>query len=106
MDTGAAATSGARPSARVRAGISSALEQQPGTLFRGQLGTTPARYMEQERLEHARMLLDSGYSVTSAARHSGSGTDENLHRETRETAPSNRPVLDRPPGRLSATLPA
>ena len=44
--------------------------------------------MEQERLEHARMLLDSGYSVTSAARHSGSGTDENLHRETRETAPS------------------
>jgi transcriptional regulator GlxA family with amidase domain len=52
-------------------------------LFRGQLGTTPARYVEQVRLEHARMLLDSGYSVTSAARHSGFGSDENLRRAFR-----------------------
>jgi transcriptional regulator GlxA family with amidase domain len=29
-------------------------------LFRGQLGTTPARYVERVRLEHAQMLLDSG----------------------------------------------
>jgi transcriptional regulator GlxA family with amidase domain len=54
--------------------------RQLGRLFRGQLGTTPARYVEQVRLEHARMLLDSGYSVTSAARHSGFGSDENLRR--------------------------
>ena len=52
-------------------------------LFHGQLGTTPARYVEQVRLEHARMLLDSGYSVTSAARHSGFGSDENLRRAFR-----------------------
>lgn len=51
-----------------------------GRLFRGQLGTTPARYVEQVRLERARMLLDSGYSVTSAAQHSGFGSDENLRR--------------------------
>jgi transcriptional regulator GlxA family with amidase domain len=49
-------------------------------LFRSQLGTTPARYVEQVRLEHAQMLLDSGYSVTSAASHSGFGSDENLRR--------------------------
>jgi transcriptional regulator GlxA family with amidase domain len=49
-------------------------------LFRSQLDTTPARYVEQVRLEHARMLLDSGHSVTSAARHSGFGSDENLRR--------------------------
>jgi len=51
-----------------------------GRLFRGQLGTTPARYVEQVRLEHAQMLLDSGYSVTSAAQLSGFGSDENLRR--------------------------
>ncbi len=49
-------------------------------LFRSQLDTTPARHVEQVRLEHARMLLDSGHSVTSAARHSGFGSDENLRR--------------------------
>jgi transcriptional regulator GlxA family with amidase domain len=47
-------------------------------LFRGQLGTTPTRYVERVRPEHAQMLPDSGYSVTSAARHSGFGSDENL----------------------------
>jgi AraC-like DNA-binding protein len=39
--------------------------------------------VEQVRLEHARMLLDSGHSVTSAARHSGFGSDENLRRAFR-----------------------
>jgi transcriptional regulator GlxA family with amidase domain len=53
-------------------------------LFHGQLGTTPARYVEQVRLEHAQMLLGSGYSVTSAARHSGFGSDENLRRAFRQ----------------------
>jgi transcriptional regulator GlxA family with amidase domain len=52
-------------------------------LFRGQLGTTPARYVERVRPEHAQMLPDSGYSVTSAARHSGFGSDENLRRAFR-----------------------
>ena len=49
-------------------------------LFRAQLGTTPARYVERVRLEHAQMLLDGGYSVTSAALNSGFGSDENIRR--------------------------
>jgi transcriptional regulator GlxA family with amidase domain len=54
-----------------------------GRLFQDQLGTTPARYVEQVRLEQAQMLLDRGYSVTSAARLSGFGSDENLRRAFR-----------------------
>lgn len=49
-------------------------------LFREETGSTPAAYVETMRLEAARMLLERGESVTSAARRSGLGSDETLRR--------------------------
>ncbi|MFF7981151.1 helix-turn-helix domain-containing protein [Streptomyces sp. NPDC007901] len=49
-------------------------------LFTAEPGTTPARWVERVRLDHAQQLLLEGHSVTSAARHSGLGTDETLRR--------------------------
>ncbi|MFD3586143.1 GlxA family transcriptional regulator [Streptomyces sp. NPDC058683] len=49
-------------------------------LFRAELGTTPARWVERVRLDRAQHLLLEGHSVTSAAEHSGLGTDETLRR--------------------------
>ncbi|MER5515796.1 GlxA family transcriptional regulator [Streptomyces sp. NPDC002763] len=49
-------------------------------LFRAELGTTPARWVERVRLDRAQQLLLEGHSVTSAAQHSGLGTDETLRR--------------------------
>ncbi|MFJ2564395.1 GlxA family transcriptional regulator [Streptomyces sp. NPDC088770] len=49
-------------------------------LFRAELGTTPARWVERVRLDRAQQLLLEGHSVTSAARHSGLGSDETLRR--------------------------
>ena len=49
-------------------------------LFRQELGTTPARYVELVRLEAAQALLDAGHTVTSAAARSGFGSDETLRR--------------------------
>ncbi|MFJ5925898.1 GlxA family transcriptional regulator [Kitasatospora sp. NPDC092948] len=49
-------------------------------LFRTELGTTPARWVERARLDHARHLLLTGHTVTSAARRSGLGSDETLRR--------------------------
>ncbi|WP_373862330.1 GlxA family transcriptional regulator [Nocardia acidivorans] len=49
-------------------------------LFREQLHTTPAAFVESVRLEAARALLESGESVTRAARRSGLGSDESLRR--------------------------
>ncbi|MEV0699529.1 GlxA family transcriptional regulator [Saccharopolyspora sp. NPDC050389] len=49
-------------------------------LFGAELGTTPARWVERVRLDRAQQLLLDGHSVTSAAHHSGLGTDESLRR--------------------------
>ncbi|MEV0703543.1 DJ-1/PfpI family protein [Saccharopolyspora sp. NPDC050389] len=49
-------------------------------LFNAELGTTPAKWVERVRLDRAQQLLLDGYSVTSAAHHSGLGTDESLRR--------------------------
>ncbi|GLX97225.1 helix-turn-helix domain-containing protein [Herbidospora sp. NBRC 101105] len=49
-------------------------------LFHTELGTTPARWVERVRLEHAQRLLLEGHSVTAAARDSGLGSDETLRR--------------------------
>ncbi len=50
-------------------------------LFRDQLGTTPARYVEQVRVEAARRLLETGDSgLAAVARQCGFGTDETLRR--------------------------
>ncbi|MFD9902917.1 GlxA family transcriptional regulator [Streptomyces sp. NPDC059063] len=49
-------------------------------LFRSELNTTPARWVERVRLDHAQQLLLDGHSITSAAQRSGLGTDETLRR--------------------------
>lgn len=49
-------------------------------LFRTELGTTPARWLEQVRLDRAGQLLLEGHSVTAAAQGSGLGSDETLRR--------------------------
>lgn len=49
-------------------------------LFRTRLGTTPARWVERVRLDHARQLLLDGHTVTSTAHRSGFGSDETLRR--------------------------
>ncbi|MEU3105111.1 GlxA family transcriptional regulator [Streptomyces griseoflavus] len=49
-------------------------------LFHTELGTTPARWVERVRLDRAQQLLLDGHGVTSAARHSGFGSDETLRR--------------------------
>lgn len=49
-------------------------------LFRTEVRTTPARWVERVRLDRAQQLLLDGHSVTSAARLSGLGSDETLRR--------------------------
>ncbi|MDV7090511.1 helix-turn-helix domain-containing protein [Rhodococcus sp. IEGM 248] len=49
-------------------------------LFRTELGTTPARWVEKVRISRAQQLLLDGHSVTSTARRSGFGSDETLRR--------------------------
>jgi transcriptional regulator GlxA family with amidase domain len=49
-------------------------------LFRQELNTSPARYVEQVRLEAAQALIDAGHTVASAAARSGFGSDETLRR--------------------------
>ncbi|WP_336323612.1 GlxA family transcriptional regulator [Streptomyces lavendofoliae] len=49
--------------------------------FRAETGTTPGRYVERVRLEHARRLLeDTGGGVQEAARAAGYGTPEAMRR--------------------------
>ncbi|MFJ9930643.1 GlxA family transcriptional regulator [Streptomyces misionensis] len=49
-------------------------------LFRTELHTTPARWVERVRLDRAQQLLLDGHSITAAARYSGLGSDETLRR--------------------------
>ncbi|MBU3062240.1 GlxA family transcriptional regulator [Nocardia sp. NEAU-G5] len=49
-------------------------------LFAGELDTTPARYVEQVRLDHAKVLLDAGHTVAAAARSAGFGSSETMRR--------------------------
>ncbi|MFI1918028.1 GlxA family transcriptional regulator [Nocardia sp. NPDC020380] len=49
-------------------------------LFASELNTTPARYVEQVRLDHAKALLDAGHGVAQAARASGFGSSETMRR--------------------------
>jgi transcriptional regulator GlxA family with amidase domain len=65
------------PALARRAGISA---RHLTRLFHEQVGSTPAAYVESVRLETAQSLLDTGESVTAAARRSGLGSDETLRR--------------------------
>ena len=49
-------------------------------MFREELDTTPAKYVELIRLDTAKDLLDAGHSVTEAAQHGGFGSPETLRR--------------------------
>jgi transcriptional regulator GlxA family with amidase domain len=53
---------------------------QLNRLFRTQLGTTPARFVEMIRIDAARAALDNGYTVTDATRIAGFGSTETLRR--------------------------
>ncbi|HEY4019422.1 MAG TPA: GlxA family transcriptional regulator [Pseudonocardiaceae bacterium] len=49
-------------------------------LFAAELDTTPAKYVEQVRLDHAKALLDSGHGVAESARVAGFGSSETMRR--------------------------
>jgi transcriptional regulator GlxA family with amidase domain len=49
-------------------------------LFTVELGTTPAKFVERVRLDHAKALLDAGHSVAETARAAGFGSPETLRR--------------------------
>ncbi|WP_086666934.1 GlxA family transcriptional regulator [Lentzea kentuckyensis] len=49
-------------------------------LFATELDTTPARYVEQVRLDHAKALLDAGHGVAQVAREAGFGSSETMRR--------------------------
>ncbi|MBN9618714.1 MAG: helix-turn-helix domain-containing protein, partial [Actinobacteria bacterium] len=49
-------------------------------LFAAELNTTPARFVEQVRVDHAKALLDSGHGVTETARAAGFGSAESMRR--------------------------
>ncbi|NIK61337.1 GlxA family transcriptional regulator [Kribbella shirazensis] len=50
-------------------------------MFRDEVGTTPARYVEQVRVEHAKNLLETGdQSIETIARQAGFGSPEALRR--------------------------
>ncbi|WP_078864915.1 MULTISPECIES: GlxA family transcriptional regulator [unclassified Streptomyces] len=49
-------------------------------LFNAELGTTPAKFVERVRLDHAKALLDAGHSVAASARAAGFGSAETLRR--------------------------
>jgi transcriptional regulator GlxA family with amidase domain len=61
----------------VRASLST---RQLTRLFRSELGTTPAGYVEMVRIDAARAALDAGRSVTETAHLAGFGSTETLRR--------------------------
>ncbi|GGU48185.1 GlxA family transcriptional regulator [Lentzea flava] len=60
-----------------RVGVSS---RHLARLFVSELGVTPARFVEQVRLDHAKALLDAGFGVAQAAREAGFGSSETMRR--------------------------
>lgn len=49
-------------------------------LFATELDTTPAKYVEQVRLDHAKSLLDTAHGVAETARAAGFGSSETMRR--------------------------
>jgi transcriptional regulator GlxA family with amidase domain len=49
-------------------------------LFATELDTTPAKYVERVRLDHAKALLEAGHGVENAARAAGFGSAETMRR--------------------------
>lgn len=64
-----------------RAGVS---ERQLTRLFRRETGTTPARYVEQIRVDHARTMLETGTAGVAVIAHlCGFGSSETMRRAFR-----------------------
>ena len=49
-------------------------------MFAAELDVTPARFVEQVRLDHAQVLLEAGHGVAEAARVAGFGSSETMRR--------------------------
>lgn len=75
-----AANPGADHSVRSLAARASLSTRQLTRLFRSELGTTPADYVEMFRIDVARAALDAGRTVTDTARLAGFGSTETLRR--------------------------
>ncbi len=60
-----------------RAGVS---PRHLARLFAAELDTTPARFVEEVRLDHAKAQLDAGRGVAEAARAAGFGSAETMRR--------------------------
>ncbi|MUL46740.1 GlxA family transcriptional regulator [Mycobacterium sp. CBMA293] len=60
-----------------RVGVSS---RHLARLFSTELNTTPAKYVERVRLDHAKALLEAGHAVENAARAAGFGSAETMRR--------------------------
>jgi len=75
-----AADPGADHSVRSLAARASLSTRQLTRLFRSELGTTPADYVEMVRIDFARAALDAGRTVTDTAHLAGFGSTETLRR--------------------------
>ncbi len=75
-----AADPGADHSVKKLASRASLSTRQLNRQFQSELGMTPARYVELVRIDFARGALDSGRTVTEAARTAGFGSTETLRR--------------------------
>jgi transcriptional regulator GlxA family with amidase domain len=62
------------------AGIAAVSPRQLTRLFREELRTTPAKYVELVRLNTAKDMLDAGQPVTETAYGSGFGSAESMRR--------------------------
>jgi transcriptional regulator GlxA family with amidase domain len=54
--------------------------RQVSRLFANELSTSPAKFVEQMRLEYAKTFLEAGQSVSAAARAAGFGSAESMRR--------------------------
>ncbi|WP_369830944.1 GlxA family transcriptional regulator [Mycobacterium sp. NS-7484] len=70
----------ANHSVKSLAALASLSTRQLTRLFRTELGTTPARYVEMVRIDVARAALDAGRQVGDTARLAGFGSAETLRR--------------------------
>jgi transcriptional regulator GlxA family with amidase domain len=71
---------GAPHSVTALAAHASVSTRQLTRLFRSELGTTPARYVEMVRVDIARAALDAGHSVGESARRAGFRSPETFRR--------------------------
>jgi transcriptional regulator GlxA family with amidase domain len=75
-----AADPAADHSVRALAARASLSTRQLTRLFRSELGTTPAGYVEMVRIDAARAALDAGHAVSDTAHFAGFGSTETLRR--------------------------